>query len=108
KVTSTGAATPTTSPDEGVMAVTARSDRGPGTAAKPTGAEPTMATAVAPTTTSTYRTALRNSSIPSPTYRPAKCILVTQSEESRRQAVTPRRNGSCTPPGLAELWIHTS
>src|SRR6478672_1739850 len=79
KVTWIGMATPTTSPDDGVMAVTARSDLGPGTAAKPAGAEPTMATAIAPTTTSTYLTALRNASIPSPTSRPAKCSLMNQS-----------------------------
>src|SRR6187397_1434038 len=60
KVTSTGAATPTTSPVDGEMSVTARSARGPGTAAMPAGAEPIMATASTPTMTSTYRTTLRN------------------------------------------------
>src|SRR6185312_1359660 len=75
------------------MAVTVKSFWGPGTAAMPAGAEPTMTTAAALATTSTYRTALRNASIPSPTTRPAKCILVTQSEEGRRRAVRPRRKG---------------
>ena len=75
-VTSIGAATPTTSPVAGVMLETERSAFGPGTAAIPAAVELTVATAVTPTTTSTYRTALRNASIPS-ACQPAKFILET-------------------------------
>ena len=72
KVTSIGAATPTTSPLAGEMAVTVGPAFGPGTAAIPAGAEPTMATAMTPATTSTYRTAMRNTSIPSPVFPTSK------------------------------------
>src|ERR1700754_1121342 len=82
KVTSTGAATPTTSPDAGETAMTAGAPIGPGTAAMPAGAEPTMATDATPTTASTYRTTLRNVH-PFDQSRPAKFILVKAAVSGR-------------------------
>ncbi len=64
-LTTTGCATPTTSPRAGSIIAAVKVADGDETAARPGLPEPATAIAAVPVTTSTYRTALRTVSIPS-------------------------------------------